>query len=177
MKIPSVLSVTRKELLSLWSFFWIFLIGAFYILLTLFLLNYRLVITTISSSFPMQDKMGIFFSLLLGLFTAFSPLDSTIVILSALLVGVNMFLVIRTIYTIEQNGKLRLSIGGATLLGLVSAGCSSCGFSILSILGLSASLSFVPFHGLSLHILSLGFLLFSSWYMLKKLRDSVYCKR
>lgn len=177
MKIPSVLLVTRKELLSLFSILWIVSIAFLYILITIFVLNYRLVATALVASFPFADKVAILLSLLEGLFTAFSPGDTIIMLLSAVLVGVNILLIGKTIYLLEHAGKLRLSIGGATLIGLISAGCSSCGFSLLSILGLSTSLSFLPFHGMGLHVLSAVFLLFSSWYMLKKLRDSLYCKR
>lgn len=176
MKTPSLLSVTKKHLFSLQSVAWILVITISYLALTLFALNYRFITETVSGSFPLATKLTILLSLAEGLFTAFSPLDTWITILSALLVGINIVLIGKTIYTLEHTGKVRLSVGGATLLSLVATGCSSCGFSLLSILGLGSSLSFLPLHGLGLHLLSVGLLLFSTYYMLKKLRDGLYCK-
>ncbi len=176
MKIPSVFFVTRKELFTLGGILWIATISAFYIVLTLFLLNYRFVFSVITAPYSFATKSALLSSLLGGLFTAFSPTDTIILFANAILVGINMLLVARTIYRLEHQGKVRFTIGGSALIGFISAGCSSCGFSILSILGLSTSFSFLPFQGMGLHILALVVLAFSSLYMLKKLRDSVYCK-
>lgn len=176
-KTPSVLFVTRQELLSFFSIVWVLLVGSIYIFVTIFLLNYRFVSATLTNASPVSEKLTVFFSLLGGLFTAFSLQDSLITLLSAVFVGINVVLIAKTVYALEHNGKIKLSIGGATLLGLISTGCSSCGFSLLSIVGLSTSLSFLPFHGMELHVLSLGLLIFSAYYMLKKLRDSLYCVR
>lgn len=175
-KIPSVLSVALRHLLSVRSIFWIGFTALLYLTVMLFLLNYRLVFDTISAHFPLQDKLIIIFSLFGGLFTAFSPIDAWISIVSALLVGINIVLLFQTMYAMEHTGKIKLSIGGATLIGIAVTGCSSCGFSLLSLIGLGTSFSFLPFHGLSIHILSVVLLFFSAWYLVKKLRDGLYCK-
>src|SRR5690348_3901098 len=138
-KTPSFLSVAFMEIFSLPSMLWIFSIGLIYILLTLYLLNYRFVLATLTNSFPLPTKLVVISSLLGGLFSAFSPLDSTIVIVSALLIGLNILIMIKTISVLGKNGKVHVSIGGATILGLMSTGCTSCGFSLLSVLGLSSS--------------------------------------
>lgn len=176
MKIPSVLSITRKELLSFKSLFFVILLSASYLFLTILLLNDRLILATLTQPYPFIDKANIFLSLLGGLFTAFSPLDTIILFLNAFFVAVNILLMIRTLTVLRNQGSIRLSVGGATIIGFISAGCSSCGFSVLSILGLSTSFSFLPFHGLELHLAALAFLAFSAFYMLKKLRDGIYCK-
>lgn len=175
-KKASIFSVAQTELFSRYSIVLILPISIVYVLFTLFLLNYRLVIATIAEPFPLENKVTVLTTLLGGLFTAFSPIDTSILIVSSLLVGINLLLMAKTLYVLEHSGKVKVSLGGATLLGIISTGCSSCGFSVLSILGLGASLSFLPFHGMELHILSLGLLLFSTFYMLKKLRESKYCK-
>ena len=176
-KIPSLWFVIQKELFTFWSLLWTSLTAVVYISLTIFLLNSRLVVATIQQPFPLQDKVTIIFSLFAGIFTAFSPLDSMFVIVGAVLVGLNVVLIAKTIYQLEHAGRVRLSVGGATIVSLIAVGCSSCGFSILSLIGLGTSFSFLPFHGIGLHLLAIGLLTFSLWYMLKKLRDSVYCKR
>src|SRR5579872_3698784 len=157
---PSFLFVARRELFSFWSIFWIISIGNLYLIFTVFLLNYRLVLAK-TDSFPLLAKVTILFSLLTGLFTAFSPVDTIIILLSSVFVGINILLITKTLYILEHAGKMRLSIGGATLIGILSAGCSSCGFSALSVIGLSTSLSFLPFHGLELYLLSFFFFFFS----------------
>lgn len=176
MKIPSVLFVTRKELFTFWSLLWIGTISLLYLLLTLSLLNYRFIASVIEANYAFTVKASLLFSLLGGIFTAFSPADTVILFINALLVGINLLLVFRTIYRLEHQGRVRFTIGGSALIGFISAGCSSCGFSILSILGLSTSFSFIPFQGMGLHVIAVAVLIFSSLYMLKKLRDSVYCK-
>lgn len=176
-KVPSLFFVGKKELLSFSSLLWIVCIAILYLFFLLILLNYRLSFATLSSPIALTNKLIFFASLFLGLFTAFSWQDTTITVLSAFLVGTNVVLIAKSLYLLERTGKMKVSIGGATLIGLISTGCSSCGFSLLSILGISTSLSFLPFHGMELHLLSLFFLIFSSWYMLKKLRDGGYCKR
>lgn len=61
-------------------------------------------------------------------------------------------------------------------MGFVSTGCASCGFSVLSLLGLGTILSFLPFNGKSVYILSITTLMFSIIYILKKLSDSNSCR-
>ena len=168
--------MSRNELLNGFALFWIALLSFLYILTLVIALNYRVSSATFLSSAPLNDKLILFFSLLGGIFTALSPLDTAITLLSALLVGINIFLMAKTLSLLHKDGKVKLSVGSATLVSLISTGCSSCGFSILSLLGLGTSLSFLPFKGMEIHMLSVVFLAFSAWYMLKKIRDNVYCK-
>lgn len=175
-KIPSLFFVAKKVLLTLPSLVIILFISMLYILFSLFVLNNQLVIQTIASSAPLGYKVLLFGTLLQGLFTAFTPSDTAMMLASSILVGINLLLVSKSLQLLKNQGKVRLSVGGATLISLITTGCSSCGFSLLSILGLGTSLSFLPFHGMELHIASVLLLIFSAWYMIKKLRDGVYCK-
>lgn len=176
MKIPSVASVLRRELFSFVSLFWTTLIAFLYLCTLTFLLNYRFSFYILRGSGSFLQKLSLFSSLLLGFLTAFSSTDTVITIASALLVGVNIFLIFRTIDTLQNQNHIKLSIGGVTLIGFVATGCSSCGLTLLSLIGLGSAFSFLPFRGMEIHILSLVFLIFSAWYMLKKLRDSLYCE-
>lgn len=174
-KIPSLTAVAQKELLAPKSLGGILLVFLAYFFFTVFVSNTSFFLETLFGTYPLLYKLHVLFLLLLGIFTAFSPLDIAITIMSAILVGVNIVLLIKTILYLEHQGKVSLSVGGATIIGLVSTGCASCGLSVLSLLGLSASLSFLPFHGLEVHVLSVILLAISSWYMVKKLRDGLYC--
>ncbi|MGH7246189.1 MAG: hypothetical protein ACREGI_04620, partial [Candidatus Levyibacteriota bacterium] len=115
-------------------------------------------------------------SLLLGITSTMSSLDATLLFVTSLLVGANLVMIVRTIYVLEHLGKVKVSIGGATLIALVTTGCASCGLSLLSILGFSSSLAFLPFRGLELHIGALLLLLISLYYMLWQLYKRKYCK-
>lgn len=167
-KIPSLLSVAGKELLALPPLVVILIISILYLLFSLFALNHQLVIDTLSNPSSLGYKLILLGTLIQGLFTAFTPIDTLIMVVSSILVGVNLVLVGRSLQLLENQGKVRLSVGGATLISLITTGCSSCGFSLLSLLGLGTSFSFLPFHGMELHIASVVLLILSAWYMVKK---------
>lgn len=172
-KTPSLFSLIRRELFSFWSLFWIFCISLAYITSLLFLLNYRFVVSLLS--YPLTIKLAAFLSLFTGLFTAFSPLDTILTLTNALFFGINVVLFIKTLALMRQSGKLQLTVGGATLVGIISTGCTSCGFSLLSLFGLT-SVSFLPFRGPQLHIIALLLLGASSWYMLTRLQKALSCR-
>lgn len=177
MALPSFWETVKNELFSFKSFFGILLISGFYFIFSTLILNYRLVFQTIIGDFPLNYKLTLFFNLLQGAITAFSQIDFILLILTSVLVGLNILLIVTTITKLKsQKGRLSLSVGGSAILGIVVTGCSSCGFSILSILGLSASLAFIPFGGMGLHLLAIFLLLISLSYALRTLHYKVVCK-
>src|SRR5690348_6914668 len=165
-----------KKILTPFSIIFIFFVALLYICFAAYLLNYRLVIDTLSHSFSLSYKATLLYQLATGIFISFGLVDSFFLIANGLLVGLSLVLIFQTISTLEGMGKVKVSVGGATLLGLVAAGCGACGFTIFSLLGVSASLSFLPFHGLEIHILSFVVLLFSIGYMIRKLLLAQVCK-
>ena len=173
---PSFSSTIKKELVSLKLILGTSIIALLYLSISVFLLNAQLFQSLIQTHTSLMEISIIFFALFGGLGTSLSTTDFVLSILSAIFVGINLMLLFRTLSVIEHKGKMHLSIGGATFISLVATGCASCGLSVISVLGLSASLSFFPFHGLLLHIGSLGLLLFSTWYMLRQLHNGMYCK-
>lgn len=176
MKSPTLRSTIQKELFSLSSLVIIFVFAVCYIILSALLLNYKLVNDTITNNFSLNSKLTIYFALLQGIWTTMHIWDSALLILNGLLVGINLLLIGKTIFLLEHMGKVRLSIGGAALITLVTTGCASCGLSLLSILGLSTSLSFLPFHGLELRVAATLILLISGIYMLYQLHQAKYCR-
>ena len=169
-------AMIRHELFSFSAIASIFCIALFYAMAALLLPNASLLITTITGPFSLGYKLTLFISLLGGFWTAESPLDSILLLLSSILIGANFYFLGKTIYLLRHSKKIKLSVGGATIISLVTAGCASCGLSLISLLGLSASVSILPFHGLELHIAAVGLLIFSLWYMFKKLYEAKYCK-
>jgi hypothetical protein len=173
---PSFTSTIRKELFSIKLLIGTCIIALLYLGLSVLLLNTQLFQSLLIQHVSFLEITSLFFSLFGGLWTSLSLADFLLTITSALFVGLNFMLVIRTLSVVEQKGKMHLSIGGATLISLVATGCASCGLSLLSVLGLSATLSFLPFHGLILHAGALIFLLLSTLYMLRQLHNGIYCK-
>jgi len=167
---------TTKRIFSIRSVISILVIAFLYICFAAFLTNYKLVITVITGSFPLIFKLTLLSQLVEGIGISLGTVDSIFLLLNGLLVGLNCVLIFLTIQTLEGMGKVKLSVGGATLIGLVAAGCGACGFTIFSLLGVSASLSFLPFHGLEIHVASFLVLTFSSWYMIRKLIEAQVCR-
>ena len=177
MTLPSFWQTVRNELFSFKSFFWILLSSFIYFTLSTLILNYRLIFQTLVGDYSLTYKLTLTFNLLEGSFTAFSKIDFILLILTSILVGLNILLIAKTIIKIgAQKGKLSISVGGSAILGIVVAGCSSCGFSALSLLGIAGALSFIPFGAIGLHLLAIFLLLISLIYSLRTLHYEVVCK-
>lgn len=166
----------RKELLSPKLLYIALPIAAGYSLVTLYLFNYRLLIQTWAGNYPLQYKISLTGVLLQGFQTLFSAFDLSLLLITSVLVGLNFMLAFSSIQKIKQQGSLTLSIGGASIIGIAASGCSACGLSLFSIFGASAALTFLPLHGLILHILAVILLLASMTYMIRKLHQEVYCR-
>ena len=172
---PAQLLRTNK-IFTPFSIIFIFFVALLYICFAAYLLNYRLVLETLNHTFPLTYKLSLLYQLAVGIFSSFGIIDSIFLVANGMLVGLSLVLILKTIRTLEGMGKVKFSVGGATLLGLVAAGCGACGFTLFSLLGVSVSVSFLPFHGLEVHILSFVVLLFSIGYMLRKLLQAEVCK-
>ncbi|MBI2032389.1 MAG: hypothetical protein HYV38_00835 [Candidatus Levybacteria bacterium] len=166
---PSILKTFREELLSLRSIILILSFFFAYLFLYTFISNNILFSYSVTNGYSIFYKLKLFSEFLIGLATALSTNDFILLLITSFLVGVNFVLLIKTLGRLK-NQKVRLSVGGGTILGLVAAGCSTCGLSVLSILGItSASLQILPFMGIEFNILAIALLLFSAIYTLWKL--------
>lgn len=174
---PSFWQTTRKELFSFKSLFFITVASFVYFAVSTLILNYRLLVITFFQNSPLSYKFSLIYSLLTGALTAFSRADQILLLVTALLVGANLLLIIKTLTKLgQQKKKINLSFGGSAILGVVVAGCSSCGFSVISLLGLSASFSFIPFEGITLHLVAIILLVVSAIYSLRTLHFEIACK-
>ena len=167
----------KQEILNLYSLFIIILISLIYFSISIFLLNYKLIQSSILGENSISFKFKILFELLVGSYAALSDLDFLLLIITSLLVGLNILIVYKTLIKLKRlGGKLTLTAGGGAILGIFVAGCSSCGFSVLSLLGLTGALSFIPFRGLGLQILIILLLIFSFIYSLRTYHRKIICK-
>jgi len=177
MVLPSFWQTVKNEFFSFKSFFVVVLGTLIYFILSTLILNYRLIFQTLVGNYSLIYKFTLTSDLLAGAWTAFSKIDFVLLILTSILVGLNVLLIAKTITKLEsKKGRFSISVGGGAILGIAVAGCSSCGFSVLSLLGLSASLSFIPFGGIGLHLLAIILLLFSFFYALSTLHYKAVCK-
>lgn len=176
MRVFSLWRVLRQYIFSFHSLVSITLLSVLYILFATVLLNFQSIHAILYTSFSVQTKVVILASFIPGLWTSQSLLDFSLLFFTAVLVSVNILFIYHTLSVLKHKGKIHASIGGATVIGLIATGCSSCGLSFLSVLGLSSSLSLLPFHGLELHLFSLFLLIVSVVYMTQQLYNAEYCK-
>lgn len=162
---------TLKTTIGKKEVFFILLAAFIYIIFTSYIMNYRLVLSTFFGTFPISYKFILLATLIGGVYTGLSKIDFFLLIGTSFLVGLNFVLLFLTVKNIRQNSRVGLVVGGASVLSLAAAGCTSCGLSVLSILGFSTALAILPFDGLTVHFVSIILLLFSTFYMLKKLQS------
>ncbi len=112
-------------------------------------------------------KLQLLFSLLEGMWTAMSGFGLTMLFLIALLTGANLTLLFSKIMLLKNFKKLQLLVGGNSILGIVGSGCATCGLPILSLLGLSGSVMYLPYRGAEISYILLV-LLTISFYLLVK---------
>lgn len=165
-----------QEVLRPKSLLIIFLTGFFYVISITYFLNYRFIIQTLSGNYPIIYKLKIFLILPEGIFTAFSPADTALAFITGLLLGINLLLVFLTSTTLRGK-KIKFFIGGSGVIGFISTGCATCGLSFLSLIGIGTSFGLLSLNGRIFHFISISALLFSIFYLTKKINESKYCGR
>lgn len=178
MKSPAFSKTIALELFSVPTITWTVLFALVYLFSVQIFLNYKLLVFAFSSHYSLYSIFNLLSSLFVGSFTSMNAEPTTLflIVLNALLVGLNILLLGKAILWLGHQKKVHLSLGGATLFALVTAGCASCGLSLVSVLGLSATLAFLPFHGAELRVIAIILLLISTFYVLKNLHEAKYCK-
>jgi len=143
-------------------------IAVVYVVIVVWSMNLRLVVSTIVGFYPITYKFKLLVGLIAGMWTTMSSFSLTMLVIVALLTGANLTFIFQKMALWSSLGKLHFVVGGSSLLGLISAGCASCGLPILSLLGLSGSfIYFLPFGGTELSVIA-ALLLFISFAVLIK---------
>lgn len=159
------------------SLFTVLLIAVFYFSFSVVVLNYRLVLVTLLNENPLVYKFRVIYQLITGSYSAFYILDFYALILISLLVGMNVLVTFKILTNLRrEEGKLTFVFGGSTVLGILATGCSSCGFSVLSLLGLTSALSFIPLGQFGLTFIVILFLLLSLSYSVKTYYNKIFCR-
>ncbi|MDF1498638.1 MAG: hypothetical protein P1P85_04800 [Patescibacteria group bacterium] len=84
-------------------------------------------------------------------------------------------LIFRKDMAVKSISKDKLTSFAGTSANIVASGCPSCGVPLLGLIGLPLGLSYLPFKGLELKIISAVFLLISISYISKNIRKSLKC--
>ena len=101
------------------------------------------------------------------MWTAMSGPGLMVLFLVAFLTGANLTLLFGKVNLLKNNKSLRLVVGGNSLFGIVGSGCAACGLPILSLLGLSGSVMYLPFRGAEISYISLVLLVISFYLLIK----------
>lgn len=138
-------------------------------------LNVTLVMDlVVGGSLPLSSRLVVLTELYPFVGTSFNPAQGLLLVVVALLTGVDIAL---ATYHFREHG-LDLQQGGAgaagLLLGTLGAGCAACGSAILlglvSLLGISTSLLFLPLDGLEFALLALVVLTLSIYWLAEGMR-------
>ncbi|MBI2314448.1 hypothetical protein HYU93_00085 [Candidatus Daviesbacteria bacterium] len=147
-----------------------------YLILSVYLMNFTLVKLTITGSYPMGYKFNLLVNLLGGMLTAMTGTGLLILILTAILAGINLVLLSKRILILKFSGKLHWVAGGSSLLGIAGSGCAACGLPVIALLGLSGSIAYLPFGGSEISVISLALLSISLYFLLKSYNKELSCK-
>jgi hypothetical protein len=145
--------------------------------LTLFVvsLNIPLVSTlVVGGSLPLSSRLTVLLELYPFVGTSFHPVQGALLVVVAALTGLDIAL---ATYHFREHG-LDLQQGGAgaagVVLGTLGAGCAACGSAVLlgllSLLGVSTSLLFLPLDGLEFALLALAVLTLSIHWLADGMR-------
>ncbi|MFA6270360.1 MAG: hypothetical protein WC657_04085 [Candidatus Paceibacterota bacterium] len=129
-----------------------------------------------------SQKFDLPISLLGSIVTNFTLLSASYTIAIAILFGINLSMLVyflrRRVAEVKQGG-IATGIFGITS-GVVGIGCAACGSflltSILSLVGASWILSFLPLRGAEFGILGVILLSTSLYTTAKKIQNPVICK-
>jgi hypothetical protein len=147
-----------------------------YVLLVTYLMNFQLTKDTLLGSYPIGYKWNIMTALLQGLGTSMTKFALVLLILTAVLTGINLTLVTLRLSALRSGGKLHIMVGGSSVIAIVTSGCAMCGLPILGLLGLSGSLIYLPFQGTELSVISVILLLITLYFMLMSYPTEQVCK-
>ena len=145
-----------------------------YIITSLYAVNRVITIGTITGNYSLDYKTTLLKSILVGSWSLYTPSEAILIVIVAILLGINIAIMIKIFRTLQSNKGLKVSFGGSSVLAIVSAGCPACGISLLSLVGISIPL--LSLQGVPLQILAVVLLIGSIIYSLRKLQQPMVCE-
>lgn len=173
----SLKKTLTTEFLNVKTIITIILISIIYYSFSVLLLSEGLVTTTLLGNYPLTYKYNLLSALVLGSQQSLGNTNLILMILTSSLVGVNLVTVFKNLKKLKKmGGKLTLSASGTAIIGIFVAGCSTCGFSVFALLGLTAAVTVFPFEGTLIGLIIIAILIVSTIYSINTLHREVYCK-
>jgi hypothetical protein len=148
--------------------------------LTLFVVSLNVPLVAdlvVGGSLPLRSRLVVLTELYPFVGTSFDAASGLLLLAVAALTGVDVAM---AVYHFREHG-VGLREGGSSALGVVlgtlGAGCAACGSAVLlgllSLLGVSASLLFLPLDGLEFALLALGVITLSIYWLADGMRGGV----
>lgn len=131
----------------------------------LFVLDTEVYLNIFSLPLHFLTKIKLFVLAITSTLLNLPPLQLTVFILIALLVGINIELMRQKVYSLSKQKHVKVAIG-AGIISVAGAGCAACGFSFLSVIGIGSAAAFLPFNGLGLSVIALVILVITFYYNL-----------
>jgi len=128
----------------------------------------------LGGALPPEARVTLFLELLPFVGTSFSPVQGLVLVLAAVLAGLNIALA--TYHFREHRVSLRAGSGsiGGLVLGTLGAGCAACGTAVLagllSLVGAAGLLTALPLEGLEIALLAVLFIALSIWWLADGMR-------
>lgn len=144
-----------------------FLIAFLYLLLATYIMNFTLILNTIIGQYPFFYKAKLLFVLLGGMWTAMTHTGLVILFVTSLLTGANLSLIGSRIIKMKTLKNVHYVASSGSLLGIISSGCAACGLPIISLLGLSGSIIYLPLRGMELSYLAVILLAISLYLLIR----------
>lgn len=161
-------------------------VGLFVFLFSVYFPNLDLIKDVLlSARVSLVYKLHFLYELLGGLFTATRPLSAFTIIGVAGLFGINIAMLA---YMIKRNRQSpqKLSSGrgvfsslGGIASGVLGIGCAACGslilIPLLAFFGATGFLTLLPLKGSEFGLLAMALILFSIYWLAKKINDPLVC--
>lgn len=149
--------------------------GLIFIFLAAIIATWQITSNALMMSTPLAVKSIVVFQILTSHWMPHDSLGEILFWATAILTGINLALVVEVILQLEKIGKTIWSVGGLGILALASSGCTSCGFSLIAVLGSSAGATFFVTHNTLIMFISTFLLCVTAGYNIHKLQKGIVC--
>jgi hypothetical protein len=144
--------------------------------LTLFVLSQNLPLAgfLLSGSLSLESRLVILVEQYPFIGTNYSTLQGVLLVVTAVLIGINAAMVVYHLREHALSAAQGTTSVAGVLLGTLGAGCAACGSAVLagvlSLFGVTASLTVLPFEGLEFAALALVALVLSVFWLARGMR-------
>lgn len=147
------------------------IIAFIYTLVSLYVINALAFVNILGNNHGFATTLLILVLLLSQTAQSLSLFSLFLLIVTAFLFGINLELIAQRIQLLMRGKNLKITVG-AGIASIVASGCSTCGLSLLSILGLTGAIAALPFHGVEIAALGATTLLATLFYNLDSINKT-----